>query len=199
MTAQELMIGDEAAAFRAGLEITYPVDNGIIKNWDDMEHLWNYTFSKKLCVDTSTKRIVLTEPPMNPAVNREKMLEIMFEKYHFKAVYVGIQAMLTLYAQGTQRSAAQRRRSDCCSRGDCLLLTPVPACVARRTDHGRRGGLRRWRDAHCGGGGQLRAATPDAPPERRGSRRHPVPHQAVAAARVRVLRRDNRLASGAAG
>ena len=37
---------------------------------------------------------------MNPSINREKMLQIMFEKYNFKAVYVGIQAMLTLYAQG---------------------------------------------------------------------------------------------------
>ena len=39
------MVGDEAAAQRAGLEVTYPVDNGVIRNWDDMELLWNYTFS----------------------------------------------------------------------------------------------------------------------------------------------------------
>jgi hypothetical protein len=39
------MVGDEAAAQRHGLEVTYPVDNGVIRNWDDMELLWNYTFS----------------------------------------------------------------------------------------------------------------------------------------------------------
>jgi actin-related protein 2 len=39
------MVGDEAAALRHGLEVTYPVDNGVIRNWDDMELLWNYTFS----------------------------------------------------------------------------------------------------------------------------------------------------------
>ncbi len=38
-------MGDEAAALRHGLEVTYPVDNGVIRNWDDMELLWNYTFS----------------------------------------------------------------------------------------------------------------------------------------------------------
>ena len=38
------MVGDEAAALRHGLEVTYPVDNGVIRNWDDMELLWNYTF-----------------------------------------------------------------------------------------------------------------------------------------------------------
>ena len=58
--------------------------------------------SKKLNVNPSDMRIVLTEPPMNPSINREKMLQIMFEKYNFKAVYVGIQAMLTLYAQGKE-------------------------------------------------------------------------------------------------
>ena len=85
---------------RHGLEINYPLDNGIIRNWDDMEHLWDYTFNKKLGINPAEHRIVLTEAPMNPVTNREKMLQIMFEKYQFNAVYVGIQAMLTLYAQG---------------------------------------------------------------------------------------------------
>lgn len=43
---------------------------------------------------------MLTEPPQNPLKNREKMLEVMFEKYNFAASNVSIQAMLTLYAQG---------------------------------------------------------------------------------------------------
>jgi len=38
------MVGDEAAKIRAMLEISYPVDNGIVRNWEDMEHVWNYTF-----------------------------------------------------------------------------------------------------------------------------------------------------------
>ena len=63
---------------------------------------------KKLGIDPTEKRIVLTEPPMNPSINREKMLQIMFEKYNFKAVYVGIQAMLTLYAQGRLTAVVAR-------------------------------------------------------------------------------------------
>lgn len=47
---KEVMCGDEAAAARASLDIKYPVENGIVKNWDDMEHLWNYTFYEKLAV-----------------------------------------------------------------------------------------------------------------------------------------------------
>uniref|UniRef100_A0A3Q2Q0Y7 Zgc:101810 n=1 Tax=Fundulus heteroclitus TaxID=8078 RepID=A0A3Q2Q0Y7_FUNHE len=45
-------------------------------------------------------KILLTEPPMNPTKNREKIAEVMFEKYQFHGIYVAIQAVLTLYAQG---------------------------------------------------------------------------------------------------
>jgi len=43
---------------------------------------------------------MLTEPPMNPKSNREQLVETMFEHYGFKGVYVAVQAVLTLYAQG---------------------------------------------------------------------------------------------------
>ena len=59
------------------------VENGIVRNWDDMEHLWNYTFDEKLKISPKNHKILLTEPPMNPAKNREKIVEKMFEKYGF--------------------------------------------------------------------------------------------------------------------
>ena len=50
-------------------------------------------------IDPSEHKILLTEPPMNPTKNREKIVEKMFETYGFGACSVSIQAMLTLYAQ----------------------------------------------------------------------------------------------------
>jgi len=76
------------------------MENGIVRNWEDMEHLWNHTFREVLKINPPDTKILLTEPPMNPIKNREKMAEAMFEKYQFNAVYVAIQAVLTLYAQG---------------------------------------------------------------------------------------------------
>ena len=77
------------------------MENGIVKNWDDMAHLWDYTFDEKMKISTAGRKILLTEPPMNPLKNREKMCEVMFERYNFGGVYVAIQAVLALYAQGT--------------------------------------------------------------------------------------------------
>ena len=45
---KDIMCGDAAAAVRNSLDVHYPVDNGIVKNWEEMEHLWNYTFNEKL-------------------------------------------------------------------------------------------------------------------------------------------------------
>ncbi|TMW59622.1 hypothetical protein Poli38472_004691 [Pythium oligandrum] len=98
---QDIMFGDEAAAVRSNLEISYPVENGIVKNWDDMEKLWDYTFKERLGINPADgHRILLTEPPLNPKRNREKLTEIMFEKYGFEGCNITTQAMLTLYAQG---------------------------------------------------------------------------------------------------
>ncbi|XP_026480842.1 actin-related protein 2-like [Ctenocephalides felis] len=98
---KDLMIGDEASAQRSCLEVSYPMENGVVRNWDDMCHVWDYTFGKqKMNLDPSNTKILLTEPPMNPLKNREKMIEVMFEKYGFDSAYIAIQAVLTLYAQG---------------------------------------------------------------------------------------------------
>lgn len=94
------MCGDEAAAARSMLQISYPMENGIVKKWDDMQHLWDYTFFEKMQVDPTGRKILLTEPPMNPLKNREQMCEVMFDRYGFGGVYVAIQAVLALYAQG---------------------------------------------------------------------------------------------------
>lgn len=43
---------------------------------------------------------MLTEAPHNPRSNREKMAEVMFEKFNVPALYVNIQAILSLYSTG---------------------------------------------------------------------------------------------------
>ena len=94
------MVGDEASEYRTMLQMSYPMENGIVRNWDEMYHLWDYTFQKLKITNPSEHKILLTEPAMNPKKNREKMAQVMFEHYGFNGLYVAIQAVLTLYAQG---------------------------------------------------------------------------------------------------
>lgn len=96
---KEVMVGDECAKYRDMLETSYPVENGIVRDWKGMKHLYDYTWAK-MGINPPEHKILLTEPPLNPRENQKKMLEVMFETYNFQAAKVGIQAMLVLYAQG---------------------------------------------------------------------------------------------------
>ena len=98
---KDLMVGEECTELRSMLEVNYPMENGIVKNWDDMGHIWDYTFGpEKLDIDPKDCKLLLTEPPLNPNSNREKLFQVMFEQYGFHSIHVAIQAVLTLYAQG---------------------------------------------------------------------------------------------------
>jgi len=93
-------IGDEAQKMRGVLNLKYPIRSGIVTDWDLMEKVWEYCFSNELRVDASEHKVLLTEAPMNPKMNREKMTQIMFESFQVQGLYVAIQAVLSLYSNG---------------------------------------------------------------------------------------------------
>ena len=97
---KDTYIGTEAQEKRGILSVKYPIEYGIITNWDDMRKLWSFILRQELEVDCEEHPVVLTEAPMTPRANREKMVQIWFEEFCSPAVYVGMQPVLALGSTG---------------------------------------------------------------------------------------------------
>ena len=44
----DVFIGRKAQEFRGLLKIKYPMEHGIVTDWDDMERIWSWVYAEEL-------------------------------------------------------------------------------------------------------------------------------------------------------
>ncbi len=93
-------IGKEALSKSGELNLTYPIENGIIEDFEKMEKVLNYIFYEKLNVDPQEYNVMLTESPFNPKINRQNMLQILFDTFNVSGFYIANEDVLALYSAG---------------------------------------------------------------------------------------------------
>ncbi|KAI9825012.1 MAG: Actin-like protein [Sarea resinae] len=96
----DVFIGARAQELRGLLKIRYPLEHGVVTDWDDMERIWQFVYGEELKTLSEEHPVLLTEPPLNPRTNRDTAAQILFETFNVPALYTSIQAVLSLYASG---------------------------------------------------------------------------------------------------
>ena len=93
-------VGDEPLKRRDLFDVKFPIQRGIIQDWENMEKIWHFAFYNELRIPPDNHPVLLTEPVLNPKANKEKITQIMFETFSVPAMYVSLQPHLSLIAAG---------------------------------------------------------------------------------------------------
>eukprot|EP01095_Lingulamoeba_sp_RSL-Kostka_P009062 TRINITY_DN30_c1_g1_i1.p1 TRINITY_DN30_c1_g1~~TRINITY_DN30_c1_g1_i1.p1 ORF type:complete len:399 (-),score=149.21 TRINITY_DN30_c1_g1_i1:158-1354(-) len=93
-------VGKEAQEHRGLLKLKYPIEHGIINDFDEMELIWKYLYGELNIRQPENHPVLLTEAPLNPKKVRETAAEIFFETFNVPALFFSMQAVLSLYASG---------------------------------------------------------------------------------------------------
>eukprot|EP00439_Symbiodinium_sp_Y106_P018827 s5649_g2.t1 len=113
----DFYIGDEAYKLKDSPNylLSSPVSKGRIEHWDDMERFLQQAIFRSLRCIPEDHDFLLTEPPFNTPENRELMAEMMpdpseeFETFNVNGLYIGVQAVLALYAQADGASVTEEQ------------------------------------------------------------------------------------------
>eukprot|EP00038_Savillea_parva_P019171 m.26680 g.26680 ORF g.26680 m.26680 type:complete len:496 (+) comp4337_c0_seq1:141-1628(+) len=100
---KDVYCGDEVWAHKDVLSIKRVIRNGIVQDWKDFPFLLEHVLFEELKVDGDNLRhypVLITEPPLNPRGQREKLMKMLFDTYEFAAMYVANTSSLAMYATG---------------------------------------------------------------------------------------------------
>ena len=114
-------VGQDALDNREVLTLTYPVDRGIVQNWDHMEEVWKYMLTSALNINPKDHSVLMVESPESNVnkKNRDKIYEVMFEKFQVAGMQVAMDSVLSLWASG-------RKTGIVCTSGDSLShIVPI--------------------------------------------------------------------------
>merc|ERR1719186_1068691 len=77
---KETYVGCAAQKLRGILDISHPIRQGSVQNWDDLEVLWSHILETELKTEGGAQPIIMTQPPLASQQEEDTMAEILVEK-----------------------------------------------------------------------------------------------------------------------
>jgi actin-related protein len=85
---------------RKGMEITTFLRDGMVEDWDLFEKFMDHFYSRHVKSESELHPLLMSEPAWNVRAKREKLTEIIFEKYNSPAFFLCKNAVLSAFANG---------------------------------------------------------------------------------------------------
>ncbi|UYV65742.1 ACTL6A [Cordylochernes scorpioides] len=85
---------------KRGMEAVTFLKDGMIEDWDAFEKSLDYLYEKHIRSDPHLHPVLMSEVSWNTRAKREKLTELMFEKYNIPAFYLVKNAVLAAFANG---------------------------------------------------------------------------------------------------
>ncbi|RLN72038.1 hypothetical protein BBJ28_00026692, partial [Nothophytophthora sp. Chile5] len=102
---RETFVGTECQLYRDFLELSRPLNRGVVEDWDALERMWEFVFAQELRVDPETTAlpVLCVSSPAGPKKQQERMAQLMFESQKVCGFYFMQQCVLSLFASGRTR------------------------------------------------------------------------------------------------
>jgi len=97
------LIGTDAINNKADYDLKFPISRGEITDIDLCGDIWDHIFEHELEIESGQAHVLLTDTPLNDKENREKMAEILFEKFKVASMTIMNNAVLSLFSCGLTR------------------------------------------------------------------------------------------------
>ena len=82
------------------LAFKYPIQRGIVTDWEEMENIWDHVLYRGLRIGPTMHPIMLIQASLNPGHNRDRAAQVMFESFGAPAISFQTQPELSLFTSG---------------------------------------------------------------------------------------------------
>jgi len=93
----KISYGKGALANCTNMDLEYPIEDGKIKDFDALEKLWSYIFMNELKTKPDTHNILISESLFSSNSDRDKIAQIMYEKFSVFHICIEPQPLLTFH------------------------------------------------------------------------------------------------------